>query len=204
QVAQTALVIHNQRSGRPPSAQEDWQLAEQASRRERTALRAFLLSQRRGHIPGHEREDWLAAEAAESFTDAAVRAIRRHFIDHVRACGPLPALRVGDQPYGVLPVLALDAWQPVHPDDPHPHLVHLLRSFRDHVWLPSALSEQVPRIGLLDPSRDRPSLMLQILGLAPTGQEVYARSALGPEFFANLDRFAWPELQLEGTWRHGL
>ncbi|MFG3019434.1 hypothetical protein ACGFZQ_12955 [Streptomyces sp. NPDC048254] len=35
---------------------------------------------------------------------------RRHFLDHVRARGPLPAIRIGDQPYGVLPVSSLDRW----------------------------------------------------------------------------------------------
>ncbi len=37
---------------------------------------------------------------------------RNHFIDFVRANGPLPALRVGRQPYGVLPVTSLTAWKP--------------------------------------------------------------------------------------------
>lgn len=35
------------------------------------------------------------------------------FKDHVRARGPLPALRIGQQPYGVLPLVDLDRWQPV-------------------------------------------------------------------------------------------
>ena len=37
---------------------------------------------------------------------------RRHFLDHVRSFGPLPALRCGAQPYGLLPVTSLDLWQP--------------------------------------------------------------------------------------------
>ena len=35
---------------------------------------------------------------------------RRHFLDYVRARGPLPAIRVGNQPYGMLPVSSLDRW----------------------------------------------------------------------------------------------
>ncbi len=38
-------------------------------------------------------------------TPAGVEAIRRHFVDHVRGRGPLAALRIGRQPYGVLPVV---------------------------------------------------------------------------------------------------
>ena len=36
---------------------------------------------------------------------------RKHFIDHVRASGPLPSIRIGKQPYGVLPVTSLDLWK---------------------------------------------------------------------------------------------
>jgi hypothetical protein len=36
--------------------------------------------------------------------------LREHMINFVRARGPLPALRFGAQPYGVLPVAALDRW----------------------------------------------------------------------------------------------
>jgi hypothetical protein len=37
---------------------------------------------------------------------------REHFVAYVRAAGPLPALRVGRQPYGILPVTSLSAWRP--------------------------------------------------------------------------------------------
>ena len=45
-------------------------------------------------------------------SDDDIAWARRHCIDYVRASGPLPAVRVGKQPYGVLPVTSLTAWQP--------------------------------------------------------------------------------------------
>jgi hypothetical protein len=45
----------------------------------------------------------LAAGAGASF-------LRAHFADFVRARGPLPALRIGSQPYGLLPVAAIERW----------------------------------------------------------------------------------------------
>ena len=45
-------------------------------------------------------------------TDDDIAWVRSHFIDYVRASGPLPALRVGKQPYGILPVTSLNAWKP--------------------------------------------------------------------------------------------
>lgn len=41
---------------------------------------------------------------------------RDFFTRYVRARGPLPPLRVGRQPYGVLPVTSLDLWQPTQPE----------------------------------------------------------------------------------------
>ncbi|MFB6768191.1 hypothetical protein [Streptomyces sp. NPDC056337] len=45
------------------------------------------------------------------------RAVREHLAEHVRGRGPLPMLRVGRQPYGVLPVTALDDWRAERADD---------------------------------------------------------------------------------------
>jgi hypothetical protein len=49
--------------------------------------------------------------------EAGLERWRRFVRDTVRGRGPLPALRAGDQPYGVLPVTALDRWRP-DPDLP--------------------------------------------------------------------------------------
>ena len=43
--------------------------------------------------------------------DADLDWARNHFIEFVRANGPLPAIRVGRQPYGVLPVTSLNGWR---------------------------------------------------------------------------------------------
>ena len=46
----------------------------------------------------------------EDRIDVNLQWARQHFVDHVRAGGPLPTLRAGKQPYGILPVTALDLW----------------------------------------------------------------------------------------------
>lgn len=61
--------------------------------------------------------------------------IRQHFIDYVRARGPLPALRVRRQPYGIIPVSTLKHWQPT--EDISKPLAQLLRNLLP-VWLSSA------------------------------------------------------------------
>jgi hypothetical protein len=47
---------------------------------------------------------------------APLDAWRRYFIEHVRARGPLGTLRVGRQPYGLLPVTSTDRWRPLSAD----------------------------------------------------------------------------------------
>jgi hypothetical protein len=54
----------------------------------------------------------VGATSESRMTDDDIAWARSHFIDYVRASGPLPALRVGKQPYGILPVTSLDAWKP--------------------------------------------------------------------------------------------
>ena len=45
-------------------------------------------------------------------TDGDIAWARNHFLTFVRANGPLPAMRIGRQPYGVLPVTSLSSWKP--------------------------------------------------------------------------------------------
>lgn len=40
------------------------------------------------------------------------RGLRDHLSEHVHSRGPLPTLRIGRQPYGVLPISCLDEWRP--------------------------------------------------------------------------------------------
>ncbi|HKQ51911.1 MAG TPA: hypothetical protein VJT74_06045, partial [Pyrinomonadaceae bacterium] len=73
---------------------------------------------------------------------------RRHFIDYVRAAGPLPALRVGRQPYGVLPVTSLNSWKPKAGQEQEHARDLALRDFLltlRELWRGNL--SQVPRVG---------------------------------------------------------
>ncbi len=50
-----------------------------------------------------------------AYSQAAADEVRRHFLDNVRALGPLPTLRIGVQPYGILPVMSLAKWSSTDP-----------------------------------------------------------------------------------------
>ena len=81
---------------------------------------------------------------------------RQHFVDHVRASGPLPALRVGRQPYGILPATSLRLWQsalaPGEERTREERLTHFLLQLWD-LWFQHV--PEVPRVGRsAEPDRD--------------------------------------------------
>lgn len=82
-------------------------------------------------------------------SDEDIDWARSHFVDYVRANGPLPAVRIGKQPYGVLPVTSLDAWQPEPGQASEIRRAMALRDFlkllRDQVWRRNI--QAVPRLG---------------------------------------------------------
>ncbi|MCU1428821.1 MAG: hypothetical protein JWL83_2821 [Actinomycetia bacterium] len=81
---------------------------------------------------------------------------------YVRGRGPIPSLRVGDQPYGVLPAAAVHAhWQPDGAERFEAALLNLLRNGEGIVGAGVA---NVPRIDGNDPLDDT---LLEILGSAP-------------------------------------
>ena len=95
---------------------------------------------------GYFLSNMIGAEAGLTRPD--LEWARQHFLDHVRSFGPLPALRCGAQPYGLLPVTSLDLWQPDPGGGSAPQdtsLKSLLIALRDNLWRPAAAS--VARIG---------------------------------------------------------
>ena len=111
-------------------------------------------------------------------TDAQREAAREHFRDHVRARGPLPALRVGNQPYGVLPACSLDRWQAVYDD------ATAARRRAGGARPAGDLAElavNVPRAGAGDPD----AALLGILGMSPNTAVAHARTSASREYAVN-------------------
>ncbi|GAA2463508.1 hypothetical protein [Streptomyces macrosporus] len=142
---------------------------------------------------------------AGRFGDAAIRGAREHLIEYVRPGGPLPTLRIGNQPYGVLPVLPLARWTDLegpsygrHRLDPA--VVTFLRRLRSAVWEPAAAdTAAVPRVTR---GTQPDETIARILAMAPTARRIFGRSALGAEYVTALWRFG--ELLLNDRWRDRL
>jgi hypothetical protein len=98
------------------------------------------------------------------------------FIGGLDGLGPLPTLRVGDQPYGILPVSR------VEPSDLdlspfEQQLAAVLDAFRAWVWEPSSAS--VPRIG--GPPADPTVTLLDLLRSDAVTRGLGLRIVLGPQ-----------------------
>lgn len=139
---------------------------------------------------------FLGQMMAPTFPDAEVQRARRHFVDHVRGGGPLPALRIGDQPYGVLPVLAFDQWTDREGGALGAPVVNFLKRMRSQVWQPSVATLPQVRPG----ASGAQTALVNVLGMAPTAQHYAARTLLGTDYLAYLWRFI-DDFEMAPDWR---
>lgn len=133
-------------------------------------------------------------------TDDDLVWVRNHFIDYVRANGPLPALRVGKQPYGVLPVTSLHAWRPQTGQESQAKRDEVLRDylirFRD-MWRRNV--QEIPRLGRSD---DLSKDLAEVLSMDGLSSHYATRQFMGRHYLENLWVFLIAEIILDfnHTW----
>jgi hypothetical protein len=120
---------------------------------------------------------------------------RAHAVEHVRAGGPLPVLRIGRQPYGVLPVTSLDAWREDEVDA-GPFRDVLVR-LRDGVWRPAAFG--APRVGRTD---DASLDLASVLEGGALSTSYRIRNTMGQHFLQHLRAFLGEDLEPFFVWRN--
>ncbi|MFN0086633.1 MAG: hypothetical protein ACKVX9_14685 [Blastocatellia bacterium] len=109
------------------------------------------------------------------FGEARIDDTRGHFISYVRARGPFAAIRIGNQPYGILPAISLSQLQP-RDSIFEIRLADILRKLRE-TWR-SALP-RVPRIGRTgDVDRD----LIEVMAMEPLSGDYAARKVKGHEY----------------------
>jgi hypothetical protein len=81
-----------------------------------------------------------------------------HFTEHVRSRGSLPTVRVGRQPYGVLPATSLDLWRG---PSPIPQLMEHLSS------LLSSVEGRLDRVPIVGQGEDQDAVLLDLLSRLP-------------------------------------
>jgi hypothetical protein len=129
---------------------------------------------------------------------ASLGALRRHFTDFVTGRGPVAAIRVGPQPYGILPTSSLGRWQPggvrrgqqigIVPALPDPFEAALLRAL---VRFDAAWMSLVPGLSTVGAPGDGAQHLLDVMGLHPNSAEFYQRVGYSFDYLQNLEAFAW-------------
>ena len=116
-----------------------------------------------------------AQDSSGTATFQELDQARRHFVDFVRQAGPLPALRLGRQPYGLLPVLSLDllAGTPAGTS----RFVRLLRFLR------TSWKQALGRIPRVQPGEDGAEDLIEVLRMQPLSVGYRARLAFDSQFF---------------------
>lgn len=104
---------------------------------------------------------------APVFTDEQIAATRSFFTRYVSGRGPIPALRIGTQPYGILPTTAFDR------TGERGRLYAILNRI-DNDWAP--LLDRVSFIGQRT-GGDPHQILLDVLGLHPGSVEYYPLQA---------------------------
>jgi hypothetical protein len=122
--------------------------------------------------------------SASPLTDDDIAWVRGHFIEYVRAGGPLPAVRIGKQPYGILPVTSLTAWKsPTGQESQFGRdavLQVVLLRLRD-IWRRSVL--ETPRLGRSDDAGKDVAEVLSIEGLSSSYS---MRHLMGQQYLEHL------------------
>jgi hypothetical protein len=112
---------------------------------------------------------------------AVIDAARDHFVASVRGIGPLPAIRVGNQPYGLLPVTSLDRWRPAGEPDAavqlQSQLIRLLQMLRPY-WQQG--TAHLPQVGPGMPDPDKQ--IVEALGMSAVSSGLRVRSVKGATY----------------------
>jgi hypothetical protein len=119
-------------------------------------------------------------------------AARSHFADSVRARGNYATLRVGRQPYGVLPVCWSAQWKPLDDNPLSSPLARLLARLRT-TW-----ENSIANVARIPGSADPESSLVSILGTTATSNSFVARNVIGPEY--NFSYWNFIRKDLDKTW----
>ena len=114
-----------------------------------------------------------------AFTPEQLEQARRHFLDYVRGLGPLPTLRAGRQPYGLLPAMSLELFAEATGRGRFAQTLRFLRG----IWKDALTG--VPR--LVDGGQDS---LVEILRVEPSSIGYRLRLAMGDQFFAPMPVFS--------------
>ncbi|PYS22676.1 MAG: hypothetical protein DMF72_12505 [Acidobacteria bacterium] len=140
---------------------------------------------------------WLRNWMAPVVTEQVARQTRSFFTRFVSGRGPLPAVRIGNQPYGILLTSDFSRWNYLESDGPFVLVgtfqeqivflknLHSLLLELEQIW--DGIADTLPFVGRA--GSDSSDVLMNILGLHPTSVEFFQRIGYSDEYLSNLLNF---------------
>jgi hypothetical protein len=130
----------------------------------------------------------------------SIGLVRSFFNENVTGRGPLPAIRVGTQPYGTLLTSDFSSWKWSQELDGGqlPGLDDLYRIMRT---LETSMAGLIPRVARIGAPGDPFQNLLNTIGLQASSAEFYRRHAAGLEYLWNYRAFTQPEPFTQGAFQ---
>ncbi|HTF02987.1 MAG TPA: hypothetical protein VK826_03145, partial [Bacteroidia bacterium] len=126
------------------------------------------------------------------FGETALDQLRDFFVSNVTARGPLSAIRVGDQPYGILLTSDFSNWKEQTGNATHVGnrfegmLLQVLNHF-DAIW-----KSMVPELMYAGkPGTDSSAVLMNVLGLQAGSVSFHQRVGYSLDYLRNLSSFEW-------------
>jgi hypothetical protein len=131
---------------------------------------------------GYYLEQMLGVDAAR------MRELERYFVEHVSARGPLPALRIGTQPYGVLVTSDAHHWRDARVEGATARVPQQVRETiarLEPIW-----ERAFQAVSFAGKPGDSHAQLLDILGLHATSVDYFRRYAVGSGYLWNYAQFS--------------
>ncbi len=135
---------------------------------------------------------YLRHMAGQQLDPNLIDEAREYALNWVRGRGPLAAVRVGNTPYGILPVATFEGWEPADPFEQR--LFELLHRLLPE-WAQAA--QQTPRI---QPNGDPERAIVETLGMQPSASEYSVRRAASINAYAALMALQRNPLRADLLW----
>ena len=133
----------------------------------------------------------------EVMSDATIADLRQLFTEHVTGRGPVPAIRVGNQPYGILLTSAFAKW--TYPRFARLPFEEQVRRVLQHLY--EQWQTLKPQLKQISKAGNVGENLMSVLGLQPTSADYYQRVGYSYDYLRNLEEFAWGERYTEDLLR---
>jgi hypothetical protein len=132
-------------------------------------------------------------------SDDALRQLRYHFKKYVTGRGALPAIRVGNQPYGILLTSSFPKWKYSSIEIRNNGFLNNLYNIQ--VYIEAQWRQILPELAQISKTGDAGKNLMEILGLHPTSVEFFQRVGYSFDSLNNMAEFGWEGKYSDDRWK---